>query len=194
MAASSSCCSVTGGGRRSTRVLRRISKEQFKREMSYHKRRRILLLRFFSKINHSSLFSHYQKNHNKATDKQQQQHQTTTLIKTNTKEEVSMRVIEDEQVAFDAPSLAETKTEEKEYDCDSADELCYLKDAVETMLSRGLTDHQKKLQVDNIVKLGAGKRRELSCEWKALCGEEAKLIMNKFKLAAKIANAIDDKF
>ncbi|CAN8323455.1 unnamed protein product [Cochlearia groenlandica] len=77
---------------------------------------------------------------------------------------------------------------------DSAEELCYLKDAVETMLSRGLTDHQKKLQVDNIVKLGAEKRRELSCEWKALCGEEAKLIMNKFKLAAKIAKAIDDKF
>ncbi|VVB14441.1 unnamed protein product [Arabis nemorensis] len=72
-----------------------------------------------------------------------------------------------------------------------ADELCAVRDAFETMMSQGLRDYEKKLQLENLMNLGPGKRKELSNEWKALCVEEMKLIAKKLRFSAKLAEAVN---
>lgn len=72
-----------------------------------------------------------------------------------------------------------------------ADELCAVRDAFETIMSQGLRDYEKKLQLENLMNLGTGKRKELSNEWKALCLEETKLIVKKLRFSAKLAEAVN---
>ncbi|KAL1206028.1 GLABROUS1 enhancer-binding protein-like 2 [Cardamine amara subsp. amara] len=72
-------------------------------------------------------------------------------------------------------------------------ELCGVQDAFETMMSQGLSDYQKKLLLENLMNLETGKRRELSNEWKALCVEETKLNIKKFRFSAKLAEAVNDR-
>ncbi|ESQ47379.1 hypothetical protein EUTSA_v10027890mg [Eutrema salsugineum] len=69
------------------------------------------------------------------------------------------------------------------------DESGTLRDAFESIMSRWLSDHQKKVQLENLMNLEAGKRKELSDEWKELCAEEARLNIKKFKYSAKFAEA-----
>ncbi|XP_020876220.1 GLABROUS1 enhancer-binding protein-like 2 isoform X2 [Arabidopsis lyrata subsp. lyrata] len=73
------------------------------------------------------------------------------------------------------------------------DVLCAVRDAFETtMVSQGLSDYQKKLQLEKLMNLGTGKKRELSNEWKALCVEELKLNIKKLRFSAKLAEAAND--
>ncbi|EFH55130.1 predicted protein [Arabidopsis lyrata subsp. lyrata] len=72
---------------------------------------------------------------------------------------------------------------------DDDDELLAVQDAFEAVMSQGLSDYQKKLQLEKLMNLGTGKRRELSDEWKALCVEERKLNIKKLRFSAKLAEA-----
>ncbi|XP_010429565.1 PREDICTED: GLABROUS1 enhancer-binding protein-like 1 [Camelina sativa] len=72
------------------------------------------------------------------------------------------------------------------------DELCAVRDAFETVMSQGLSDYQRKLQLEKLMNIGAGKRRKLSDEWKALCVEERKLNIKKLRFSAKLAEAAND--
>ncbi|CAL9234061.1 unnamed protein product [Arabidopsis halleri] len=80
----------------------------------------------------------------------------------------------------------------KESHDDDDDELCAVRDAFEAVMSQGLSDYQKKLQLDKLINLGTGKRRELSDEWKALCVEERRLNIKKLRFSAKLAEAAND--
>ncbi|CAE6100922.1 unnamed protein product [Arabidopsis arenosa] len=76
---------------------------------------------------------------------------------------------------------------------DDDDVLYAVRDAFETtMVSQGLSDYQKKLQLEKLMNLGTGKRRELSNEWKSLCVEELKLNIKKLRFSAKLAEAAND--
>ncbi|KAG5410973.1 hypothetical protein IGI04_007292, partial [Brassica rapa subsp. trilocularis] len=57
-------------------------------------------------------------------------------------------------------------------DFEGNEESWVVRDAFETMVSKGLSDYQKKLQLEKLMNLGSCKRRELSDEWKELCAEE----------------------
>ncbi|KAG7572237.1 GLABROUS1 enhancer-binding protein family [Arabidopsis suecica] len=72
------------------------------------------------------------------------------------------------------------------------DELLAVRDAFEAVMLQGLSDYQKKLQLEKLMNLGTGKRRELSDEWKALCVEERKLNIKKLRFSAKLAEAAND--
>ncbi|XP_048620977.1 GLABROUS1 enhancer-binding protein-like isoform X1 [Brassica napus] len=74
-------------------------------------------------------------------------------------------------------------------DFEGNEESWVVRDAFETMVSKGLSDYQKKLQLEKLMNLGSGKRRELSDEWKELCAEEVKLNIKKFKFSAMLAEA-----
>ncbi|KAF2608952.1 hypothetical protein F2Q68_00044689 [Brassica cretica] len=74
-------------------------------------------------------------------------------------------------------------------DFEGNDESWAVRDAFETMVSKGLSDYQKKLQLGKLMNLGSGKRRELSDEWKELCAEEVKLNIKRFKFSAVLAEA-----
>ncbi|CAN7084784.1 unnamed protein product [Brassica oleracea var. botrytis] len=74
-------------------------------------------------------------------------------------------------------------------DFEGNDESWAVRDAFETMVSKGLSDYQKKLQLEKLMNLGSGKRRELSDEWKELCAEEVKLNIKRFKFSAVLAEA-----
>ncbi|CAF2167225.1 unnamed protein product [Brassica napus] len=74
-------------------------------------------------------------------------------------------------------------------DFEGNDESWAVRDAFETMVSKGLSDYQKKLQLEKLMNLGPGKRRELSDEWKELCAEEVKLNIKRFKFSAMLAEA-----
>ncbi|KAF8110543.1 hypothetical protein N665_0082s0013 [Sinapis alba] len=74
-------------------------------------------------------------------------------------------------------------------DFEGNDESWAVRDAFETMVSRGLSDYQKKLQLEKLMNLGSGKRKELSDEWKELCAEEVKLNIKRFKFSAMLAEA-----
>ncbi|KAL0694781.1 hypothetical protein Bca4012_061961 [Brassica carinata] len=89
-----------------------------------------------------------------------------------------------EEMANDEPSNEVTKAE-----FEGNDESWALRDAFETMVSSGLSDYQKKLQLEKLMNLGSGKRKELSDEWKELCAEEVKLNIKKFKFSAMLAEA-----
>ncbi|KFK25657.1 hypothetical protein AALP_AA8G142900 [Arabis alpina] len=69
----------------------------------------------------------------------------------------------------------------------AADELCALRDAFETILSEGLSDYHKKLQLEKLMNLGTRKRKELSSEWKELCVEEIKMHIKRLRFSAKLA-------
>ncbi|CAE6009790.1 unnamed protein product [Arabidopsis arenosa] len=75
---------------------------------------------------------------------------------------------------------------------DDDDELLAVRDAFEAVMLQGLSDYQKKLQLEKLMNLGTGKRRELSDEWKALCVEERKLNIKKLRFSAKLAEAAND--
>lgn len=75
---------------------------------------------------------------------------------------------------------------------DDDDELCAVRDAFETVMSQGLSDYQKKLQLVKLMNIGTGKRRELSDEWKELCVEERRLNIKKLRFSAKLAEAAND--
>ncbi|KAG2265894.1 hypothetical protein Bca52824_072973 [Brassica carinata] len=64
-----------------------------------------------------------------------------------------------------------------------------VRDAFETMVSKGLSDYQKKLQLEKLMNLGSGKRKELSDEWNELCAEEVKLNIKRLKFSAMLAEA-----
>ncbi|CAN7049548.1 unnamed protein product [Brassica rapa subsp. trilocularis] len=64
-----------------------------------------------------------------------------------------------------------------------------VRDAFETMVSKGLSDYQKKLQLQKLMNLGSAKRKELSDEWNELCAEEVKLNIKRFKFSAMLAEA-----
>lgn len=74
-----------------------------------------------------------------------------------------------------------------------ADELCAVQDAFETLLSQGLSDFKKKFLLEKLMKLGTGKRKELSNDWKELCVEEIKLNIKKLRFSAKLAEAANEK-
>lgn len=74
-------------------------------------------------------------------------------------------------------------------DFEGNDETWAVRDAFETMVSKGLSDYQKKLQLEKLMNLGSGKRKELSDEWKELCAEEVKLNIKRFKFSALLAEA-----
>ena len=96
-------------------------------------------------------------------------------------------------VVVDKITTKKNGTAGKESDDDDDDVLCAVRDAFETtMMSQGLSDYQKKLQLEKLMNLGTGKRRELSNEWKALCVEELKLNINKLRFSAKLAEAAND--
>ena len=78
-------------------------------------------------------------------------------------------------------------------DFEGNEESWVVRDAFETMVSKGLSDYQKKLQLEKLMNLGSGKRRELSDEWKELCAEEVKLNIKKFKFSAMLAEAANGK-
>jgi len=78
------------------------------------------------------------------------------------------------------------------HDDDDDDELCAVQDAFEAIMSQGLSGYQKKLQLEKLMNLGTGKRRELSDEWKALCVEERRLNIKKLRFSAKLAEAAND--
>ncbi|CAH2079563.1 unnamed protein product [Thlaspi arvense] len=75
---------------------------------------------------------------------------------------------------------------------EDGDEFCAVIDAVETMMSHGLSDYQKKLQLEKLMNIGTGKRKELSDEWKELCAEEVKLNIKKVRFSAKVVDAASD--
>ncbi|KAJ0254437.1 hypothetical protein HA466_0109250 [Hirschfeldia incana] len=89
-----------------------------------------------------------------------------------------------EEMANDEPSNEVTRAE-----FEGNDESWAVRDAFETMVSKGLSDYQKKLQLEKLMNLGSGKRKELSDEWKELCAEEFKLNIKRFKLSAMLAEA-----
>ncbi|KAG2325197.1 hypothetical protein Bca4012_039685 [Brassica carinata] len=91
----------------------------------------------------------------------------------------------EEEMANDEPSNDEVTKAEFE----SNDESWAVRDAFETMVSRGLSDYQKKLQLEKLMNIGSGKRKELSDEWKELCAEEVKLNIKRFKFSAMLAEA-----
>jgi hypothetical protein len=96
-------------------------------------------------------------------------------------------------VVVDKITTKKNGTAGKESDDDDDDGLCAVRAAFETtMMSQGLSDYQKKLQLEKLMNLGTGKRRELSNEWKALCVEELKLNINKLRFSAKLAEAAND--
>ncbi|CAG7901530.1 unnamed protein product [Brassica rapa] len=64
-----------------------------------------------------------------------------------------------------------------------------VRDAFETMVSKGLSDYQKKLQLQKLMNLGSAKRKELSDEWNELCAEEVKLNIKRLKFSAMLAEA-----
>ncbi|EOA28796.1 hypothetical protein CARUB_v10025028mg [Capsella rubella] len=78
------------------------------------------------------------------------------------------------------------------HDGDGDDELYAVRDAFETVMSQGLSDYQKKLQLKKLMNIGNGKRRELSDEWKALCVEERRLNIKKLRFSAKLAEAANE--
>lgn len=66
------------------------------------------------------------------------------------------------------------------------DELCVLQDALDATSS--FSGYQQKLLLDNLKKLNAEKRRELSDEWKAFLHEKMQLNIKKLIFAAKLAS------
>ncbi|CAA7031422.1 unnamed protein product [Microthlaspi erraticum] len=78
-------------------------------------------------------------------------------------------------------------------DTTDGDELSAVQDAFETLLSQGLSDFKKKFQLEKLMKLGDGKRKELSDDWKALCVEEVKFNIKKLRFSAKLAEALSEK-
>uniref|UniRef100_A0A1J3CU94 Mediator-associated protein 1 n=1 Tax=Noccaea caerulescens TaxID=107243 RepID=A0A1J3CU94_NOCCA len=78
-------------------------------------------------------------------------------------------------------------------DTDAADESCTVRDAFETLVSQGLRECQKKLQLQNLMNLDAGKRREISQEWKALSAEEVQMEIKKLRFLAKLVEAANDQ-
>ncbi|XP_018508299.1 GLABROUS1 enhancer-binding protein isoform X2 [Brassica rapa] len=64
-----------------------------------------------------------------------------------------------------------------------------VRDAFETMVSKGLSDYQKMLQLQKLMNLGSAKRKELSDEWNELCAEEVKLNIKRLKFSAMLAEA-----
>ncbi|KAJ0255157.1 hypothetical protein HA466_0099550 [Hirschfeldia incana] len=90
----------------------------------------------------------------------------------------------EEMANDDEPSNEVTKA-----DFEANDESWAVRDAFETMVSKGLSEYQKKLQLEKLMNLGSGKRKELSDEWKELCAEEVKLNIKRFKFSAMLAEA-----
>lgn len=109
--------------------------------------------------------------------------------------------IEDEQVAAAnvQPINEENVGARTEFDdgndndTDAADESCTVRDAFETLVSQGLRECQKKLQLQNLMNLDAGKRREISQEWKALSAEEVQMEIKKLRFLAKLVEAANDQ-
>ncbi|CAN8323416.1 unnamed protein product [Cochlearia groenlandica] len=85
----------------------------------------------------------------------------------------------------------ETQEELKDDEADAEDERCAVKDAFEALLLRELSEYRKKLRMEKVVKLRAGKRKELSTKWKKFCDEEAKMEIKRYRLRTELAEAID---
>ncbi|CAA7045959.1 unnamed protein product [Microthlaspi erraticum] len=81
-------------------------------------------------------------------------------------------------------SESETESSEGDNEIGDADE--WLRDAFETLVSRGWSDYQKKPYLEKLMRLETRKRKELSDEWKALCSEESKWMIKKVRLTAKL--------
>ncbi|ESQ47438.1 hypothetical protein EUTSA_v10027771mg [Eutrema salsugineum] len=94
-----------------------------------------------------------------------------------------------EAVGVDKTAEHKTDGNENHDNEDDADDLCSVQDAFETMMWKGLTDYQKKLQIEKLKNIRTGKRKELSSEWKALCAEELNLNIKKLRLCANLAEA-----
>ncbi|XP_022544427.1 GLABROUS1 enhancer-binding protein isoform X1 [Brassica napus] len=83
-----------------------------------------------------------------------------------------------------------SNNEVTEADFEGNDESSWaVRDAFETMVSKGLSDYQKKLQLQKLMNLGSAKRKELSDEWNELCAEEVKLNIKRLKFSAMLAEA-----
>ncbi|CAN7127217.1 unnamed protein product [Brassica rapa subsp. narinosa] len=83
-----------------------------------------------------------------------------------------------------------SNNEVTEADFEGNDESSWaVRDAFETMVSKGLSDYQKKLQLEKLMNLGSAKRKELSDEWNELCAEEVKLNIKRLKFSAMLAEA-----
>ncbi|KAL1202348.1 GLABROUS1 enhancer-binding protein-like 1 [Cardamine amara subsp. amara] len=93
-----------------------------------------------------------------------------------------------------AAKIAENGTTAGKESQNEDNELYALRDAFETMMSQGLSDYQKKLQLKKLMNLGTGKRKELSDEWKAICVEEGRLNIKKLRFSAKLAEAASDSY
>ncbi|CAF1968481.1 unnamed protein product [Brassica napus] len=89
----------------------------------------------------------------------------------------------DEEMANHEPSNNEVTK------ADNDESSWAVRDAFETMVSKGLSDYQKKLQLEKLMNLGSGKRRELSDEWNELCAEEVQLNIKRLKFSAMLAEA-----
>ncbi|CAH2052062.1 unnamed protein product [Thlaspi arvense] len=101
--------------------------------------------------------------------------------------------MEDEQMANPEPLNENKAANDGNVDNDAdADESWALRDAFEAMMSKGLSEYLRRVQLKKLMNVGPDKRKELSAEWKALCAEEAKLNVKRFRFSAKLAEASND--
>lgn len=74
-----------------------------------------------------------------------------------------------------------------------ADELCSVRDAFETLMSPGLSDYQKKFQLEKLMNLRTWERKDLSDGWNALVAQQVKFEIKKLRFSAKLAEEVIDK-
>ncbi|AEE81848.1 GLABROUS1 enhancer-binding protein [Arabidopsis thaliana] len=114
------------------------------------------------------------------------------MLKEHEEEVANTELLNENGAAKTTENGTSSGKERHDEDNDDDDELCAVQDAFEAVMSQGLSGYQKKLQLEKLMNLGNGKRRELSDEWKALCVEETRFNIKKLRFSAKLAEAAND--
>ncbi|CAA7045960.1 unnamed protein product [Microthlaspi erraticum] len=105
----------------------------------------------------------------------------------------------DEEVAANVELLNEknvaVESDFEDSNATDADELCAVRDAFEAlvMMSPDLYDDQKRMQLERLMNLGAGERKELSDGWKALLDEQVKFEMMKLSFFVNLGEKATGK-